>query len=141
MAFSAGLLSISIRPSFRNAFKPFALLMYILLPSQAHFCRRMVTFQPSLEIFQRLALSIFAVSFLRLLGDKCLNCLSNRYKSITIFYTDLSIFAVGFQPIATNMSEAICESDTFKFVIGRITITNYRSRKSFNETFKDRSSP
>ena len=61
MVFSAGLLSTSMRPSFKNAFNPFLCSTYIQLLLRGHFLNKMVMLQPSKGISLRLASSAFDV--------------------------------------------------------------------------------
>src|SRR3954467_8335438 len=81
MAFSAGLLSISIRPSFKNAFSPLALFsVYSAAFASAFFPKNGDVSTQSRNFFT-IGFEYFCRFFLRLLGDKFLNCLSKRYKS------------------------------------------------------------
>ena len=61
MVFSAGLLSTSMQPLFKNTFNPFLCSTYI--QPRGHFFNRMVMFQPSEGISLRLASSAFDVFF------------------------------------------------------------------------------
>src|SRR5690606_9960056 len=81
MAFSAGLLSISMRPSYKKAFSPSALFKVYSAAFASAFFPKNGDASTQLRNSSTIGFEYFLRFFLRLLWDKYLNFLSSRKRS------------------------------------------------------------